>query len=97
MRTGSAPLPCSSGKTDRMRLNKGGNRQLNRLLHTMAVVQRRISGHPGQDYYRKKLREGKSPTAALRSLKWRLATVVYYRLANDYRALIANGGREVAA
>ena len=97
MRTGSAPLPCSSGKTDRMRLNKGGNRQLNRLLHTMAVVQRRISGHPGQDYYRKKLREGKSPTAALRSLKRRLATVVYYRLTDDYQTLIANAGCKVAA
>jgi transposase len=86
MRTGAAPLPCSSGKSDRMRLNKGGNRQLNRILHTMAVVQRRIANHPGQEYYRKKLGEGKSPTAALRSLKRRLATIVFYRLVDDYAA-----------
>ncbi len=97
MRSGSAPLPCSSGRTDRDRLNKGGNRQLNRMLHTMAVVQRRIAGHPGQDYYRKKLREGKSPAAALRSLKRRLATIVYYRLLDDYKALSAHSRSRLVA
>lgn len=97
MRAGSAPLPFASGKTDRMRLNKGGNRQLNRMLHTMAVVQRRIAGHAGQEYYRKKLREGKSPMAALRSLKRRLATIVYYRLVHDYHAILADVGRRCAA
>ena len=97
MRSGSAPLPCSSGRTDRVRLNKGGNRQLNRMLHTMAIVQRRIAGHPGQEYYRKKLSEGKSPAAALRSLKRRLATVVYYRLLDDYKGLSAHLGSRSAA
>ena len=70
---------------------------LSRLLHTMAVVQRRSPVTPARRYYRKKLHEGKSPTAALRSLKRRLATVVYYRLADDYKVLTANGGRVAAA
>jgi transposase len=37
--SGTAPIPASSGKTSRHRLNRGGNRQLNRALHTVAVVQ----------------------------------------------------------
>ena len=97
MRSGVAPLPCSSGRSSRTRLNKGGNRQLNRLLHTIAVVQRRIAGHVGQEYYRKKLGEGKAPAAALRSLKRRLATVVYYRLFADYAALPTSPPSSLAA
>jgi transposase len=42
--TGTAPVPASSGKTDRWRLNRGGNRQLNRAMHTIALTQ--ISHHP---------------------------------------------------
>lgn len=87
MRSGTAPVPSSSGRRDRLCLNKGGNRQLNRLIHVMAVVQRRIADHPGQLYYRKKLREGKSPNNTLRALKRRLARIVYYRLRADYAAV----------
>src|SRR5262249_16725778 len=39
--SGTAPIPASSGLTSRHRLNRGGNRQLNRALHTIAVVQAR--------------------------------------------------------
>ncbi len=42
--TGTAPIPASSGQTQRHRLNRGGNRQLNRALHFMAIVQART--HP---------------------------------------------------
>jgi transposase len=39
--TGTAPVPASSGLTQRHRLNRGGNRQLNRALFTIAMVQAR--------------------------------------------------------
>ncbi len=74
-----------------MRLNNGGDRQLNRLLYVIAMVQLRYKDHPGRIYYDRKVREGKSPRAALRALKRRLATVVYYRLLAD--STVVNGGR----
>ena len=36
---GTAPIPASSGRTVRHRLNRGGNRQLNRALYTIAITQ----------------------------------------------------------
>ena len=38
---GVAPIPASSGQTSRMQLNRGGNRQLNRALHVIALAQAR--------------------------------------------------------
>lgn len=80
MRAGAAPVACSSGKQTAVRLNRGGNRQLNRLLHHIALTQLRAAEHAGRKYYDKKRAEGKSHRAAMRSLKRQLATVVYYRL-----------------
>ncbi|WP_284991232.1 IS110 family transposase [Arthrobacter sp. efr-133-TYG-120] len=42
--TGTAPLDASSGNQNRHRLNTGGNRQLNSVLHTLAVCQSRKPG-----------------------------------------------------
>ncbi|MBS9536312.1 IS110 family transposase, partial [Mycobacterium sp. M1] len=36
--TGTSPIPASSGKTSRHRLNRGGDRQANRAIHTIALV-----------------------------------------------------------
>lgn len=80
MRAGVAPIPCSSGQHQAVRLNSGGNRQLNRLLHVVALSQIRSTDHPGEVYYRRKRKEGQNHRAALRSLKRQLATVVYHRL-----------------
>jgi len=80
MRAGVAPVPCSSGKSSAVRLNRGGNRQLNRLLHNVALTQLRCAEQPGRVYYDRKRAEGKSHRAALRALKRQLATVVFYRL-----------------
>ena len=80
MRAGVAPVPCSSGKSSAVRLNRGGNRQLNRLLHNIALTQLRSSEQPGRIYYDRKRVEGKSHRAAMRALKRQLATVVFYRL-----------------
>ena len=39
---GTAPVPASSGRHQRYRLNRGGNRRLNRAIHTVAVIQARL-------------------------------------------------------
>lgn len=80
MRCGTAPVSCSSGKHSSVRVNHGGNRELNRLLFVIAFVQVRTEGHAGRDYYDRKRREGHSHRAALRSLKRQLSNVVYFRL-----------------
>ena len=82
--TGTAPLEASSGERVRHRLNTGGNRQLNAVLHTMAICQSRDPG-PGRIYYQRKISEGKTPAEARRALKRRLANVLYRQILNDHR------------
>jgi len=48
MHAGVAPIPASSGRTQRHRLARGGNRQLNAALHRIAVTQARLDC-PGRD------------------------------------------------
>ena len=77
---GAAPVPCSSGRRVAVRVNRGGDRQLNRLLHIIAIAQVATKAHPGRQYYDRKRAEGKTHPSAMRCLKRQLATVVYYRL-----------------
>lgn len=86
---GTAPVPCSSGRRVAVRLNTGGDRQLNRLLHVIAVAQVATTAHPGRQYYDRKRAEGKTHLAAMRCLKRQLATVVYYRLSSIQACLAA--------
>ena len=69
---GAAPIPASSGRRDRQRLNRGGDRQLNAALHRIAVAQGRWHP-PARDYLARKQAEGKSRMEALRCLKRHLA------------------------
>jgi transposase len=79
---GAAPVPASSGNTTRHRLARGGNRQLNRALFTIAMVQARW--HPqAQAYLARKRAEGKTPAEARRCLKRHLATAVYKAMLRD--------------
>ena len=80
--SGTAPIPASSGKTSRHRLNRGGNRQLNRALHTIAVVQARTDPR-AQAYVAKRMADGKSRLEALRCLKRHLADVVFRTMVAD--------------
>jgi len=74
---GVSPVQCSSGKRQAVRLNTGGNRQLNRCLHTLANVQMRSAGHVGKAYYDRKRSEGKTHLEAMRCLKRQLAKVTF--------------------
>jgi transposase len=80
--TGTAPLEASSGDVTRHRLSRVGNRQLNSALYIMALSQIR-QPTAGQDYYRRKLAEGKSRKEALRCVKRRLSDVIYRTLLAD--------------
>jgi transposase len=87
MLAGTAPIPASSGQVQRMRLNRGGNRQLNRALYTIAFTQVRCYP-PAQAYMARKKAEGKTWREALRALKRHLARVVF-RLLQDGAATMA--------
>lgn len=80
MLAGVAPIPASSGQTQRMRLNRGGNRRLNRAIHVVAIVQSR-SHPPAKLYIQGKLAAGHTWREAIRSLKRLLARVIFHRLA----------------
>ena len=69
---GVAPIPVSSGRQDRHRLDRGGNRQLNRALHVIAITRGRIDPQT-RAYLARKEAEGKSRIEAMRCLKRHLA------------------------
>jgi len=78
---GVAPLQASSGKHQRHRLDRGGNRQLNCALHRIAITQGRVHP-PARAYLERKQAEGKSRREAVRCLKRQLARTVYTTLKN---------------
>jgi transposase len=88
MHAGVAPIPASSGRTDRHRLARGGNRQLNAALHRIALTQARLDG-PGKTYYQHRLAMNDTKMEALRALKRRLARVVFSQLKPTHDAAAA--------
>jgi transposase len=89
MHAGVAPIPASSGQTNRHRLARGGNRQLNVALHRIAITQIRLDG-PGKIYYQRRRSQGDTTMQALRALKRRLARVVFNRLHTTTTATAGN-------
>jgi transposase len=80
--TGTAPIDASSGEHVRHRLSRGGNRQINRVLHIMATVQLRTPTE-GRAYFERKKADGKTSMEAMRCLKRRLSDLVYRQLLAD--------------
>jgi len=76
---GISPVEVSSGGRHGHRLNRGGNRKLNRAIHIIALSQRRCDPR-AREYYAKKRAEGKTQRAAMRCLKRRLVDVLYRSL-----------------
>jgi len=85
---GVAPIPASSGQTSRHRLSRGGDRQLNRALHTV-VLHRRLHDPTTQAYIEQRVAEGKSRRDATRLLKRYLARRLYRLLQNQEPLLLA--------
>ena len=68
MLCGSSPIPASSGKTTRQRLNRGGDRQANAALYRIVVV--RLRWHqPTQDYMARRIKQGQSKREVICCLK----------------------------
>ncbi len=82
MLCGVAPLPASSGKTDRHRLNRGGDRQANRALHMITLSRLRTDDRT-KAYARRKLADGKSKLDTIRCIKRYIAREVYPLLASN--------------
>jgi transposase len=75
----AAPIPASSGKTVRRRLNPGGNRQANHAL--WRIVFTRMGSHPAtRAYVERRTAEGKSKPEIIRCLKRYVAREVYHCL-----------------
>src|SRR5215204_7315745 len=79
---GVAPIPASSGNTQRQRLDQGGNRQINAALHRVIVTRARCH-QPTRDYIERRRSEGKSTREAIRCLKRYLTRRVWHLLQAD--------------
>jgi transposase len=75
----AAPVPASSGRTRRHRLNRGGDRQANNALHMIALVRMRYDART-RDYVARRTVEGLSKKDILRCLKRFIAREVYRHL-----------------
>lgn len=74
---GTSPIPASSGKTNRHRLNRGGDRQANAALHQ--IVLGRMAHHtPTRTYVAKRTAQGKDTKEIMRCLKRAVAREVYH-------------------
>ena len=78
---GVAPIPVASGRHDRVRLDRGGDRQLNCVLHRIAITRARICLEM-RAYLDRKIAQGKTRPEAYRCLKRHLARRVW-RLLHD--------------
>jgi transposase len=80
MLAGAAPIEASSGQVVRHRLNRGGDRQLNRALHTIVMLRERYH-QPTKRYVARRTAEGKSRREIRRCLKRTLARQLFRLLA----------------
>ena len=80
---GCAPRECSSGKTNRHRKTRSGNRRLNCAFHRMALSQISRSGNEkAKTYFRRKISEGKSKSQALVCLRRQMVNIVWCMMKN---------------
>jgi transposase len=73
---GVNPIPASSGRTVRHRLNRGGDRTLNAALHTIVITRRR-DHQPTRDYVARRRAKGKTDREINRCLKRYLARKLF--------------------
>lgn len=88
MLSGTAPVPASSGQSNRHRLNRGGNRQLNFALHTVAVNRLRLDPETKAYFARQRMR-GKTSKDAMRCLKRQLANLIHRQIMVDRASGVA--------
>jgi transposase len=87
---GRAPVPASSGKVVRHRLNPGGNREANRALHVVVLNRLRRDSRT-RTYVARRTAEGKSKKEAMRCLKRYIACETYRAILLDAGACVPPG------
>src|SRR5262245_6713255 len=87
---GTAPVPASSGQRQRHRLNRAGNRRMNKAIHMMALTQARMDPR-ARAYVARRQAEGRTHREATRALKRHLSDVIYRQLRAD-AALVPSTG-----
>jgi transposase len=85
---GTAPIPVWSSNHVKMRLNRGGNRQMNAALHRIAITQ--LRGGKGKEYVDARMTRGNTRTEAIRALRRKISDEVYRRLTTDEQARIVD-------
>jgi transposase len=85
---GACPIPASSGKTSRHRLNRAGNRQANAALYRVVIVRMRAH-QPTLDYVRRRTAEGKTKLEIIRCRKRFVAREIFGYLCRPLRPLQA--------
>jgi transposase len=83
---GTSPIPASSGRTVRHRLNRGGDRALNRAIHAIALVRMRSCPRT-RAYVARRTAEGKTPREIRRCLKRYIARELYRQLNQSMKPL----------
>ena len=78
---GVSPVPASSGKTNRYRLNRGGDRKANAAIHRIVIVRLRYDDRTRQ-YLKRRMEEGKTKIEVIRCLKRYVAREVFSILHN---------------
>jgi transposase len=78
----AAPIPASSGRTSRHRLNRGGDRAANSALY-MVIVTRMRRHSPTRDYLARRTAQGLSKTDIIRCLKRFAAREIYHAILAD--------------
>ncbi len=76
---GVAPLDASSGRQQHHRLNRGGNRHVNAVIHTAVLTQQRHGG-AAATYITRRRQQGKTEREAIRALKRHLARRIWKTL-----------------
>lgn len=80
---GTFPVPASSGSSTRFRLNRGGDRQLNKAIYTIALI--RMNRDPAtKDYVAKRTSQGRTKKETIRSLKRYITRQIYRQLNSTY-------------
>ena len=83
---GVSPIPVASGKTNRFRLNRGGDRQANHALHMIALTRLRHCPQT-RAYLERRTTEGKTKREIIRCLKRYIAREIHHSLTTDLATL----------
>lgn len=83
---GAAPIPASSGRTDRHRLHRGGDRQANKALYTITLTRQRGEQRT-RDYIERRTKQGLTSKEIRRCLKRYIIREIYTALIADYENL----------